>query len=222
MMPNFADLRRTMVDGQIRTGGVTDLRLLAALLDVPRERFVPHGRIDLAYLDRDIVVTAPGRPVRKLMKTMVLAKLLEALDLSESDRVLDIGCATGYSAAVIGRLARAVTALEEDPDLVQAAKRALSEVTAGNVSVVSGPLKAGWPAGGPYDVIILDGATEVVPQQLHAQLKPGGRLACVLQQGPAGKAMLFRSLEGELSGRPIFDAAAPLLPGFQHVPEFVF
>ncbi len=221
-MPNFADLRRTMVDGQVRTGGVTDLRLLAVLLDLPRERFVPQDKIDLAYLDRDIVVSGEGRPARKLMKTMVLAKLLEAVDLSENDRVLDIGCATGYSAAVIGRLAGTVTALEEDPDLLQAAKRALAEVNAGNVSVVSGPLKAGWPAGGPYDVIILDGATEVVPQDLHGQLKPGGRLACVLRQGPAGRAMIYRSLEGELSGRPIFDAVAPLLPGFQHIPEFVF
>ena len=221
-MPNFADLRRTMVDGQVRTGGVTDLRLLGVLLDLPRERFAPQDKVDLAYLDRDIVVSAAGRPVRKLMKTMVLAKLLEAVGLSETDRVLDIGCATGYSAAVISRLAGTVTALEEDPELAQAAKRALAEVNAGNVTVVSGVLKAGWPAGGPYDVIILDGATEIVPQELHDQLKSGGRLACVLRQGPAGRAMLFRSLEGELSGRPIFDAAAPLLPGFQHIPEFVF
>ena len=221
-MPNFADLRRTMVDGQVRTGGVTDLRLLGALLDLPRERFVPQDRVELAYLDRDVVVSAVGRPARKLLKVMVLAKLLEAADLSENDRVLDIGCATGYSAAVIARLAGTVVALEEDAELLEAAQRALSDKSDANVTIVNGTLKAGWPAGAPYDVILLDGATEVVPRDLHAQLKPGGRLVCVLQQGPAGKGMLFRSLEGELSGRPVFDASAPLLPGFRHIPEFAF
>jgi len=221
-MANFAEQRRTMVDGQVRTGNVTDLHLLGALLAVPRERFVPQDKTGLAYLDRDIVVSAVGRPIRKLLKPLVLAKLIDAAELTEHDSVLDIGCATGYSSAVLGRVAASVVALEEDPELAATAKRTLSELGVGNVTVESGALKSGWAAGGPYDVILFEGATEVTPQTLHDQLKPGGRLVCVLRQGPAGQAMLFRSLEGELSGRPIFGAAAQLLPGFERAAEFVF
>ena len=221
-MPDFAALRRTMVEGQVRTSDVTDLRLLAAMQDLPRERFVPQDKMELAYLDRDIHVSAAGRPVRRLLKPMVLAKLIQAADVGETDRVLDIGCATGYSSALLGRLAGSVTALEEDAALALHAKTTLAALAASNVTVMTGPLAAGWPAGGPYDVIVLEGASEVVPHDLHGQLKEGGRLVCVLGHGPAGKAMLFRSLEGELSGRPIFDAAAPVLPGFTKAPEFVF
>jgi protein-L-isoaspartate(D-aspartate) O-methyltransferase len=221
-MPDFAALRHAMVDGQVRISDVTDLRVLEAMLDLPRERFVPRDKLDLAYLDLDIPVSGAGRPIRRLLKPMVLAKLIQAAEIGENDHVLDIGCATGYSAALLGRLASSVVALEEDGELAQAAKTALSAVRATNVTIVTGPLKSGWPAARPYDVIMLEGATEVVPLGLHPQLREGGRLVCVLGRGPAGKAMLYRSLEGELSGRPIFDAAAPLVPGFAQSPEFVF
>lgn len=221
-MPDFAALRRTMVDGQVRTSDVTDLRLLSAMLDLPRELFVPKDKIDLAYLDRDITVSGSGRPVRKLLKPMVLAKLVQAADIGENDRVLDIGCASGYSAALLGRLAGTVVALEEDVDFAEAAKKNIAALNAKNVTVITGPLAAGMPSAGPYDAIVLEGATEVVPQALQGQLKDGGRLVCVLRQGPPGRAMLYRLLDGELSGRPLFDAAAPLLPGFAHIPDFVF
>ena len=225
-MSNFAAARRTMVDSQVRTSDVTDLRLVAAMLDLPRERFVPQDKMAVAYLDFDIPVSKPAGgasgPVRRLLKPMVLAKLIQAADIGETDCVLDIGCATGYSAALLGRLAGTVTALEEDASLAQVASKTLTALGAANVTVATGPLTAGWPAGGPYDVIMLEGATEVVPVGLHVQLKDGGRLVCVLGRSPVGKAMLFRSLDGELSGRPIFDAAAPMLPGFTQTPEFVF
>lgn len=221
-MPDFAGLRRMMVDGQVRTSDVTDLPLLAALFELPREHFVPPDKVDLAYLDLDIAVSAPDRPVRKLLKAMVLAKLIQAAKVGEQDRVLDVGCATGYSAALLGRLAGAVVALEEDADLAQFATKALAALDARNVTIMSGPLKAGWPAGAPYDVIVVEGACETIPEQLARQLKEGGRLVCVLGRGPAGKAMLYRSLDGEFGGRPIFDAAATLLPGFEQTPEFVF
>ena len=221
-MPDFAVLRRTMVDTQVRPSDVTDLRLVAAMLDLPRERFVPQDKMELAYLDLDIPVSGPGRPMRRLLKPMVLAKLIHAANVGEDDRVLDIGCATGYSSALLGRLAGSVVALEEDAELAQSAKKTLAALGMTNTTVASGPLKDGWAAGGPYDVIVLEGASEMVPENLHAQLKEGGRLVCVLGRGQSGKAMLYRSLEGELSGRPIFDAAAPLLPGFAHTPEFVF
>lgn len=221
-MTDFAVLRRTMVDSQVRTSDVTDLRLVAAMLDLPRERFVPRDKAELAYLDRDILVSAAGRPTRRLLKPMVLAKLIHAATVGENDRVLDIGCASGYSSALLGRLAGGVVALEEDAELAQMAKNALAAIGGTNVSVAIGPLKNGWPSGDPYDAIILEGASEVVPENLQSQLKEGGRLVCVLGRGPTGKAMLYRLLDGEFGGRPIFDAAAPVLPGFTQTPEFVF
>jgi protein-L-isoaspartate(D-aspartate) O-methyltransferase len=221
-MSDFAALRRAMVDGQVRTSDVTDPRLLTAMLGLPRERFVPADKADLAYLDQDILVSDPGRPPRRLLKPMVLAKLVQAAEIVESDRVLDIGCASGYSAALLGRIAASVTALEEDPALAEKAKENIAERGIANVTVVRGVLNQGWPAGGPYDVIVLEGACELVPHGLQAQLRQGGRLVCITKRGAAGTAMLFGAAGGELSGRPLFDAAAPLLPGFAKAPEFVF
>ena len=220
-MSDFAAARRMMVDGQVRTADVTDKRLLAAMLELPRERFVPEEKEALAYLDLDVPVTE-GKPTRRLLKPMVLAKLIQAAEVGEDDRVLDIGCATGYSSAVLAKLAGAVFALEEDAALAKQAKRVLSEVGAAAAAVVSGPLTAGWPAAKPYDVILIDGAIEELPERLAGQLGEGGRLVCVLGQGPAGKAMLYRCVHGDLSARPIFDAAAPLLPGFAKPQAFVF
>jgi protein-L-isoaspartate(D-aspartate) O-methyltransferase len=221
-MPDFAALRRAMVDGQVRTSDVTDPRLLSAMLGLPRERFVPADKADLAYLDLDILVSDPGRPPRRLLKPMVLAKLVQAAEIVESDRVLDIGCASGYSAALLGRIAASVTALEVDPALAEMAKKNIAERGIANVTVVQGALNQGWPAGGPYDVIVLEGACELAPHGLQAQLRQGGRLVCIAKRGAAGTAMLFGVADGELSGRPLFDAAAPLLPGFAKAPEFVF
>jgi protein-L-isoaspartate(D-aspartate) O-methyltransferase len=221
-MPAFADLRRMMVDGQVRTADVTNLRLLSAMLELPREQFVPADKTDLAYLDRDIQVSAPGQPPRKLLKPMVLAKLIQAADVKDADRVLDVGCATGYSAAVLARLAGKVVALEDDKELARTASSNLAAIKIENATVANGRLDAGWPTQGPYDVILLEGAYEVIPDQLRTQLKEGGRLVGVMRQGAVGKAMLYRSQDGDFSGRPIFDASAALLPGFGQIPEFVF
>ena len=223
-MVDFASARRMMVDGQIRTNDVTDLRILTAFGEVPRERFVPAGLADLAYLDSDLPLGArtPDRPARHLLHPMVLAKLIQALDLGPQDRVLDVGCATGYSTALLARLAGQVIALEEDAALTTAATEILRDLGCANALVRTGALTSGAPADGPYDAILIEGAVEVVPESLSAQLKPGGRLVCVLCRGPAGKAMLYRSLAGDASGRPLFDAAAPLLWGFTRPPAFVF
>jgi protein-L-isoaspartate(D-aspartate) O-methyltransferase len=220
-MIDSAAARRMMVDGQVRTADVTDMRLLAAMLDVPRELFVPEESAALAYLDLDAPVTET-RPPRRLLKPMVLAKLIQAAEVTERDRVLDVACATGYSSALLARLAAAVFALEEDAALARQAKRTLAEIGATAVTVVTGALSSGWPAAKPYDVILLNGATEVVPERLVGQLAEGGRLVCVLGSGPAGKAMLYRRVQGDVSPRPIFDAAAPLLPGFAKPQAFVF
>jgi protein-L-isoaspartate(D-aspartate) O-methyltransferase len=217
-MTEFAAARRMMVDGQVRTADVTDLRLLAALQDVPRERFVPPAMAGLAYLDRDVPAGESGG--RCLLKPMVLAKLIQAAEIGEDDRVLDVGCATGYSTAVLSNLARELFALEEDSSLARRAMEALRGLR--HVTVVTGELTAGWPAAAPYDAIILNGAVEVAPQALCRQLKEGGRLVCVMGTGPAGKAVVYRRGGAAVGSRPIFDAHAPLLPGFAKPAAFAF
>jgi protein-L-isoaspartate(D-aspartate) O-methyltransferase len=210
--------RRMMVDGQIRTADVTDLDLIGAMLAVPREQFAPPAVAGQAYVDGDL----PIGDGRALLKPVVLAKLLQALQVRSSSRVLDVGCGTGYSSAVLARLAGSVVALEEDEDLARRAEQALAATTGAHVVCAIGRLTTGWAQAAPYDLILLNGATEILPDVLGRQLKPDGRLACVFGCAPVGKAMIFRQIEGHLVGRPIFDAAAALLPGFAAPPSFVF
>lgn len=217
-MTDFATARRHMVDGQVRTADVTDLRILSAMLEIPREHFLQAASAGLAYLDLDLAVGEGG--TRRLLKPMVLAKLIQAADISPEARVLDIGCATGYGAAVLARIAGHVVALEQDNALAQAARKALSGQP--NVNVVSGPLTAGWPQGAPYDAVVLEGATEIEPEKFLSQLRGGGRLVCVLGNGPAARAMLYCRSGDELGGRAIFDATAAVLPGFVKTPVFAF
>jgi protein-L-isoaspartate(D-aspartate) O-methyltransferase len=220
-MPDFAVARRMMVDGQIRTNDVTDPRILEAMLELPRERFVPPAQTDLAYLDRDVAVAAQSsRPHRFLLKPMVLAKMVQAALIRDTDRVLDVGCATGYSSALLARLAHSVLALEEDPKLAEMAEANLAQLA--NAKVVRGPLNEGWDAQAPYDVIFLNGASEIVPARLLGQLAEQGRLIGVIGGGPSGRVMLYRSVAGDVSGWPVFDAGAQVLPGFAALPQFVF
>jgi len=216
-MTDFSAARRHMVDGQVRPADVTDLRVISAMLEVPRERFVPQASTALAYLDLDLAVGASGR---RLLKPMVLAKLIHAAEIEPTDRVLDVGCAGGYAAAVLSRIAGHVVALEQDTGLANAARTALS--TLPNVEVAGGPLVDGWAKAAPYDVILLEGATEIEPQAFCRQLKDGGRLVCVLGMPPGATAMLYRRSGAELGGRAIFDASAALLPGFAKPAVFAF
>jgi protein-L-isoaspartate(D-aspartate) O-methyltransferase len=213
-----AAARRMMVDGQIRTADITDLELLAAMRTAPRELFVPQALAAQAYSDGEIRL-GNGRV---LLRPMTLAKLIQAANVRPGDHVLDVGCGTGYSSAVLSHLGAFVVALEEDTALARPAEAALSAAGAPLVRFVEGPLTAGWPADAPFDVILFEGATEVVPNELGDQLKSHGRLAAIFGDGPAGKAMIYRRIEGKLVGRPVFDAAAPVLPGFAAVPAFVF
>ncbi len=222
-MIDFAQARRMMVDGQVRPSDVTDRDLLAAMLDVPRERFVPEALASVAYLDRDI----PLDPQRAMLKPMVLARLIQAAQIGAGDHVLDAACGNGYSSAILARIAGSVVALEDDAgrarrcaELLQGPDGQGFGVT--NVMVVSGPLDAGWPALAPYDVILVNGAIEVEPHGLCGQLKDGGRLVTVLGSGPDGKAMLYRKDRGEIGSRTLFDAAAPVLRSFMRAPAFTF
>lgn len=217
-MTDFAAARRNMVDCQVRPADVTDLRIISAMLDIPREQFVAPAMADLAYLDRDVAVGKEAG--RRLIKPMVLAKLVQAADIAETDSVLDVGCASGYAAALLGRISGRVVALEQEPALVEAARAALSGYP--NVEVATGALTAGWPQAAPYDAIVLEGAAEVVPENLLEQLKDGGRLVCVLGAGPEAKATLFRRSGKEFGSRHLFDIAAPVLPGFAKLPAFAF
>lgn len=223
-MIDYARQRQVMVEGQIRVNGVTDLRILAAMEELPREKFVPAARAALAYVDEDIPlrVTGAGKPERYLIEPMVLAKLVQALSLTPSDHVLDVGCASGYSAALLARLAGSVVALEEDAEFVPIATRLLASLGATNAKVVSGPLTAGWPQEGPYDAILLQGSVEIVPAALTESLKDGGRLAAVVGTGRSAKATLYLRSGKVVSARPVFDAAIPPLPGFKAPHEFVF
>jgi len=217
-MFDSAQARRMMVDCQVRTADVHNPELLAAMLTLPREHFVPQALAEQAYVDGELEL---GKG-RALLAPMVLAKLIEAARLGGGEHVLDVGCGLGYSAAVLARLAASVVAVEDGADMVRQAKSALAANGSAGITVEQGPLVAGWAAAAPYDFILLEGATEIVPDDLGRQLKPDGRLACVFGRRPATKAMLFRLAEGRLVGRPIFDAGAPLLPGFAAAPAFVF
>jgi protein-L-isoaspartate(D-aspartate) O-methyltransferase len=216
-MADFATLRRMMVDGQVRPADVTDRPLLAAMLEIPRERFAP-GDAALAYLDLDL----PLAGARRLLKPMVLAKMMQALELSSGDKVLDVGCATGYGAALAAMLAGEVIALEEDATLLARAKKAFAASGIANVRAVQGALADGCKADGPYDAILVEGCVEAEPAALCAQLADGGRLICIQGTGPASKAVLYRRDRGDVSDRALFDATAAILPGFTRQKTFVF
>lgn len=227
-MTDFERQRLTMVESQLRPNKVTDTPLLTVMRALPRQRFVPHKLSTLAYIDEAIEVfpAIDGAPARFLLAPMVLARLVQLAAIQPEDRVLDIGCATGYSTAVLASLGRSVIGLEPEPKLASAAGDRLRELGIANADIVEGPLGAGFPESAPYDVIVLNGSVPEVPESLFAQLKDGGRLAAILSAGTnqlgQGKGYLFVKVGSELSGVPHFDAGARPLPGFSRKKCFNF
>jgi protein-L-isoaspartate(D-aspartate) O-methyltransferase len=218
-MTDFAAARLNMVESQIRTNRVTDARVVEAFEAVPRELFVDEAKRGFAYVDEDLEV-APGR---YLMEPMVLARLVQAAAPSDGDIALDIGCATGYSTALLARLAETVVGVEQDRALMEAANRTLNALDADNAVVVEGALNAGYEKQAPYDVIVFQGAVTEVPEAIKRQLAEGGRLvAVVCDEGGIGRGMLMRRSGETFSSRTLFDAATPLLPGFEREAGFVF
>jgi protein-L-isoaspartate(D-aspartate) O-methyltransferase len=206
-----------MVDTQVRPSDVTKYPIIEAMLEVPRELFVPAGRREAAYIGENI----PLGPGRVLLEPRTLAKMLDALDIRNDELALVVGAGLGYSAAVVARLAEAVVAVEEDETMAREAEGALAEVEADNVAVVHARLAEGAPQHGPYDVILVDGAVEELPPAVAAQLKVGGRIACLFVEGALGVCRIGYRAEGGLTWRGAFNAAAPILPGFARRPEFV-
>ena len=221
-MSGFSSARQKMVDGQVRPSDVTDARIIDAMLAVPREAFVPESKRGLAYLDLDLDVSEGGSAKRFLIKPVVLAKMLQAAEIKETDRVLVVGCASGYAAAVIAKFASQVTATESDSALSARATDILSQNGCGNVAVRTVAAAEGDPSSAPFDVIVLNGATEIVPERLYGQLRGGGRLVGVFAMSQPARATIVTCSHGDFGTRTLFDAAAPVLPGLERLPAFVF
>ena len=221
-MSDFSTARQRMVDCQVRPSDVTDLRIVDAMLAVPREVFIPEGQRALAYLDLDVQVSEGNSARRFLIKPAVTAKMLQAADIKDTDSVLVAGCATGYTAALAARLAGQVTATEVDPSLAAKARQVLVELGFERVTVRTADVAEGDPANAPYDVIVLDGATEKTPDGLYGQLKQGGRLVGVFAMTQPPRAMVVTRCRGDFGHRTVFDASVPVLPGLERRPAFVF
>ena len=219
-MTDFALARRNMVDGQLRPNRVNDAGLLAALGDLPRERFLPEGLRSVAYADDDV----PLGKGRFMMEPMVLARLIQVLQPRAEDKALVAAAGLGYGAAILARLTKSVVAVETDAGLAATAAKTLQELGVSGVDPVAGPAEQGAAASAPYDIILIEGAVPEVPKAIADQLAEGGRLATVIADpsGTLGVAHLFVKQGGVVSGRPLFDAGTPSLPGFERPARFTF
>ncbi|MEM1038370.1 MAG: protein-L-isoaspartate O-methyltransferase [Pseudomonadota bacterium] len=220
-MIDYAQARQTMVDCQIRPNDVTDYRVLEAFMEVPREVFVSSAQKPLAYIDEDLPLSGTAED-RYLMEAMSLSRLIQLADVGADDFVLDIGCATGYSTAVLSRLGNSVVGLEVDEALAEEATRLLMDLGYSNTAVVTGPLNKGYAKEAPFDVILVSGSVDALPDVLCEQLRDGGRLVVVEGQGNTGEARLYTKTNGVVSSRWAFNASVMPLPGFERESGFVF
>ncbi|MBI1620423.1 protein-L-isoaspartate O-methyltransferase family protein [Aquamicrobium zhengzhouense] len=224
MTVDFQQLRVKMVDGQVRTTDVTQVSLLAAMLSVPREEYVPEERRALAYIDEDIELAPAGEgaEARYLMEPSPFAKMVQVAEIRPGDRVLDVACGTGYSSAVLARLASEVIALESIATVAERAKSILEAQGVGNVEVVQGALAEGHCVKAPYDVIVINGSVDEVSKELFDQLAEGGRLVAVVGTGNAGRAAIYVKDDGHVSARTVFNAAVRPLAEFARTIAFEF
>ncbi len=218
---DFEQLRRNMVDSQIRPNDVTDLRLLEAILSVPRELFVPLPRQALAYTDEDVEITC-GDIKRYVMKPVPLTRMIQLADVRPGDVVLEVGAGTAYASAIMSKVALKVTALDDHAGIIDLAKAALSSAGCDNVVTITGQIAAGYASNAPYDVIFVNGAVDELPAALFGQLKENGRLVVVEGHGNAGVAKLYTKRDGHVAGRRAFNAAVKPLPGVRKEPGFIF
>jgi protein-L-isoaspartate(D-aspartate) O-methyltransferase len=215
-MTDFSARRTMMVDTQVRPSDVTKFPIIDAMLSVKREEFVPAAQREAAYMGENLDL-GDGRV---LLEPRTLAKMLEALDIGGNELVLDVGSAYGYSSAVIAHMAQAVVALEEDEHMAREAMDGLMSADMHNVITHTGPLNAGAAEHGPYDVIVIEGGVNHVPDAILDQIKDGGRIACVFMDGALGEVRLGYKRDGRVSWRRSFNAGAPVLKGFEKQDAF--
>lgn len=217
-MTDFAAARTAMVDCQIRPSDVTRYPIIEAMLSIPREEFVPAAARNVAYVGEHVHFSKD----RVVLDPRVMGKMLDAVAVNSGELVLDVGCGLGYSAAVIGWMAEAVIAVEEDEALAADAARLLAENDVMNVIVEQAPLVDGAPVHGPYDVIVIEGGIETLPEGIESQLKTGGRIAAIFVEGALGQCRIGRKTPNGISWRRAFDATAPVMPGFTTEKSFEF
>lgn len=218
-MSDYAAARFHMVECQVRPNKVTDHRLVDAMKEIPREIFVPKQARGIAYVDENVAL-GNGR---YLTEPMIFARMLQEAEIKATDVVLDIGCGTGYSTAILSRLAATVVGVESDADLAKRATEALAQVGADNALVVTGPLPEGHAAQAPYDVIVFNGSVSELPAAIRDQLAEGGRLlVVVLDESGFGELRLYKRYGNAVSSRVLFEAFSPGLPGFEPKPKFEF
>lgn len=217
-MSDFTQRRTTMVDTQVRPSDVTKFPVLDAMLSIPREAYAPDAARDVAYADGPIALGGG----RQLLDPRATAKLLEALEPTPSDLVLEIGASTGYTTALLAHMAEAVVAVEQDEDLARDAEAALSEQGVDNAALIQGPLADGSAKHGPFDAIAIFGGVQEVPAAVLDQLKDGGHIAAIFMDGALGEARIGVKSRGRVNWRMAFNATAPILPGFARAPQFAF
>jgi protein-L-isoaspartate(D-aspartate) O-methyltransferase len=214
---DYTRARLTMVENQLRPHRIDDPGLIAAMREVPRERFVPKALRGVAYADEDL----PLPDGRYLIEPLALARMIQAARIGPEDVVLVLGCSTGYVGAVVARLAGTVILVAPDEDSGKQLESLLEELGADNMVVAINPSPAtGHPDQAPFDVILLAGSVEQVPPALLEQIGEGGRLVAVIDDGRIGKGTVFTRLHGVVGSRVLFDAQIPGLPGLEKAARF--
>jgi protein-L-isoaspartate(D-aspartate) O-methyltransferase len=217
-MNNTQISRSSMIQSQLLTGSIRDASLLSAMQDIPRELFVPDKYKLSAYLDEDIEISTG----RYLMEPLVFARLVSLAGINSNDKVLCVACGTGYSCAVISRIADKVVGLEEIRDVAETARQNLKALSINNAEIITAPIATGSNTAPPYDVIFIEGAVQEIPDSLKKQLADNGRLVTIENYATKadsftglGKAVIYTKIAGDLSKRIAFDASVPLLPAFK-------
>ena len=216
-MSDYSTRRVMMVDTQVRPSDVTKFPIIAAMLAVPRENFVPDAQREAAYAGLNLQIGDR----RVILEARSLAKLLDFIDIQPGERVLDLGAGLGYASAVIASLGGSVVSVEQDTALAALARARLDVAGFDQVKVVNAQLTTGSPSDGPFDAIIIQGAVESVPESITTQVKDGGRIGAIFMDGALGTARIGRKQDGVVSWRYAFNATAPVLPGFETRREFV-
>lgn len=210
-MTDYKTRRTMMVDTQVRPSDVTKFPIIDAMLAIPREAYVPDSKREAAYVGENLALDTD----RVMLEPRTLAKMLEVLDVQPEHVALDVACGLGYSTAILARLCDFVVGVEDDETRTQEAQSILSGNSIDNAAVVTGDLAQGAAKSGPYDIIIVQGGVSEVPEGLLAQLREGGRIACIFAEGTLGVVRIGHKIDGIVNWRFAFNASAPVLRGFE-------